>query len=58
MCGTGKDLLRRYVLLSLFLRTTSNLAARIPLPPPLGAPSPRERGYWGAAAPVQKGEFP
>ena len=35
------------VLLSLFLRTVSNISPRIPLPPPvyaLGAPSPRERG--------------
>jgi len=49
MCGMDKDLLIRYVLLSLFLRTVFAVAARIPLPPPvcaLGAPSPRERGYW------------
>ena len=32
MCGTGKDPLKSYVFKSLFLRTTSNLSARIPLP--------------------------
>ena len=32
MCGTGKDLLKCTVLLSLFLRTESNISARIPLP--------------------------
>ena len=45
MCGIGKDLRKGYVLLSLFLRTMSSISTRIPLPPPLGAPSPRERGY-------------
>ena len=32
LCGTGKDILKRFVLLSLILRTTSNIPARIPLP--------------------------
>ena len=32
MCGTGKGLLKLYVFKSLFLRTVSNLSARIPLP--------------------------
>ena len=31
-CGTGEDLLMGYILLSLFLRTVSNITARIPLP--------------------------
>ena len=35
-----------YVFLRLFLRTESDVSTRIPLPPPSGAPSPRERGYW------------
>ena len=35
MGGTGKGLLKGYVLLSLFLRTVSNFSARIPLPPSL-----------------------
>ena len=44
--GTAEDLLKRSVLKSLFLRTISNIPARIPLPPPvcaLGAPSPGEK---------------
>ena len=32
MCGTGRGLLKFYVFKSLFLRTTSNISARIPLP--------------------------
>ena len=35
MGGTGKGLLKGYVLLSLFLRTESYVSARIPLPPPV-----------------------
>ena len=31
-CGTGEGLLSGYILLSLFLRTVSNITARIPLP--------------------------
>ena len=31
-CGTGKGLLKFYVFKSLFLRTASNVPARIPLP--------------------------
>ena len=57
MGGTGKGLLKGYVLPSPFLRTASTISARIPLPPPvcaLGAPSPRERGYW--ALPRQRSQ--
>ena len=32
MRGTGKDLLKTYVFLSLFLRIRTNVSARIPLP--------------------------
>ncbi len=45
MCGTGKGLLRGYVLLSPFLRTESYVSARIPLPPLRGTLSPGE-GLW------------
>ena len=31
MCGISEDFLMRYVLLSLFLGTKSNISARIPL---------------------------
>ena len=54
-CGTGKDLLKLYVLKSLFLRTESNVSARIPLPTRFsslrsgGPPSPREKGCGCAA---------
>ena len=47
MCGMRQGLLVGYILAKLFLRIESNIATRIPLPPPvcaLGAPSPRERG--------------
>ena len=44
MCGISKDLLGDYVMLSLFLRIISDYFTRIPLPPPSGAPYPRERG--------------
>ena len=49
MCGTCKDLLNLFVLLSLLLRTVSNVTARIPLPTRFsslrsgGPPSPREK---------------
>ena len=46
LCGTAKDLLKLYVLLSLFPRSASNLSARIPLPPPSGHPLPG-RGVIG-----------
>ena len=48
-CGTGEGLLPGYILLSLFLRTVSNITARIPLPTRFsslrsgGPPSPREK---------------
>ena len=32
ICGTGKDLLKLFILLSLLLRAVSNITARIPLP--------------------------
>ena len=48
MCGTGKGLLRGYVLLSPFLRTESYVSARIPLPPLRGTLSPGE-GFAPAA---------
>ncbi len=32
MCSTGKDLLKFFIFVSLFLRTISNISARIPLP--------------------------
>ena len=32
MCGTGRGLLKFYVFKSLFLRTASDVSARIPLP--------------------------
>ncbi len=35
MGGTGKGLLKGYVLPSPFLRTASTISARIPLPPPV-----------------------
>ena len=37
MGGTGKGLLKGYVLPSPFLRTASTISARIPLPPPVCA---------------------
>ena len=53
-CGTCKDLLKLFVLLSLFLLTISNIPARIPLPTRLRRAtfSPGE-GSSGAAAPQQ-----
>ena len=50
MCGISKDLLLGYVFLSLFLHTVFYIAARIPLLPPSGAPSPRERALGRSRA--------
>ena len=53
-CDVCKDLLKLFVLLSLFLRITSDVPARIPLPTSLRSAtfSPGE-GSSGAPAPVQ-----
>ncbi len=43
ICGTSEDFLMGYVLLSLFLRTESDISARIPLPP--------QCAHWGTFSP-------
>ncbi len=51
MGGTGKGLLKGYVLLSLFLRTVSNFSARIPLPTRFaGHPLPGRGVIWRSRA--------